>query len=136
MHVGSFTAHISQDQPFVATLGELDGVDAPAMWSDPANHPPSLDGIIRIGLPHCVLEHSHRISALLDATPGPTPGRGQPRFHLARNFAAVATGHLNVTRPAETPDTCDTRQTSDLRESAGKRLVQQPANALWWFELR
>src|SRR5262249_14551390 len=117
-------------------LGELTELDAPAMWSDPANHPPGLDRIIGIRLPYCMLQHSHRISALLDASPGPTPGRGQPRLRFARNFAAIATAHLNVAWPAETSDTCDTMQESDLRHSAGKRLVQQPANALWWFELR
>src|SRR6185369_17726204 len=136
MHIGTFAAHVSQDQPLVATLRELTELDATAMWSDPANHPTGLDGIIGIGLPHRMLEHSHRISALLDASPGPTPGRRQPRLRFARNFAAVATAHLNVARPAETSDACDTMQKSDLRDSAGKRLVQQPANALWWFELR
>ena len=79
MHIGSFAAHVSQDQPLVATLGELTELDAPAMRSDPANHPPSLDGIIRIGLPRCVLEHSHG-------------------YNVARIPALIVLGHIRVRR--------------------------------------
>jgi hypothetical protein len=51
MEIGCLAPHVLQDEPFVASLGELRQFNSSTMRSHPANDPPILDSTVRIRLP-------------------------------------------------------------------------------------
>src|SRR6478672_10982757 len=103
MQVGGFLAHRLEDRLFVAVLGELGKLDSPAMRPKPADHPPILEEIKGIAVPHRALEQAHGKGMVLRPAVCPTPGGRQPRLRLAGGQASIALGNSDIARTPQAP---------------------------------
>src|SRR5262245_63624506 len=71
MQIGRLLAHGLEDRFFVAVLRKLGKLDSSAMGPKPADHPPVLEEVIGITLPHRALEQA-------DGMPNPRRKAAKP----------------------------------------------------------
>src|SRR5262245_43191540 len=103
MQIGRLLAHGLEDRFFVAVLRKLGKLDSSAMGPKPADHPPVLEEVIGITLPHRALEQADGKGMVLRPTVCPTPGGRQPSLRLSRGQAAIALGDSDIAGASQAP---------------------------------